>query len=420
MKKKLNNAKICFLCMMILMLTIVSCSESKIKKQETMQMDMSKTYTCPMHPQIMRNMPGKCPICGMDLVEKISEKNAVPIDVKVDDLMKPVDEYVVSSIKTISPVEKEMALTIKANGFITYDTRLFSSVASRYEGRIEKLYVKYNFQKVEKGEKLFEVYSPELITAQQNLLFLIKNDVDNKTLIDGSKQKLSLLGMTKTQIDEMISSEQTLPTTTVYSPVSGYVIEEKIAMEMGNGMGGSTKTDFSTQELSVKEGQYLSKGQSVFKLVNTDKVWVLIKLLGSQIGTIKKGDVVQISGEAILNPVSEPIEFIQPVFEGADKYLTAHVHLHNPNGELKIGSLVKAEINAGVKKSLWINKQAVLDLGNEKVVLLKTNGALFKVKKITTGITVDDWIEVIDGISISDSIAENAQYLIDSESFVKQ
>ncbi|MCX6182132.1 MAG: efflux RND transporter periplasmic adaptor subunit [Bacteroidetes bacterium] len=421
MKKKLNNDRNYFFYLILLVLTLGSCSESKNEKHDEAM--HKKLYTCSMHPQIIRDAPGKCPICGMDLVEKKSD-DKVTLDVEMDDLIKPVDGYVLSSVKTISPTEKEVPIVFEVSGFISYDTRQFSTISSRYDGRIEKLYVKYNFQKVEKGQALFEMYSPELITAQQNLIFLLKNDETNTTLIESAKHRLSLLGMTKTQTEQLISTKQTMSTTTVYSPVDGYVIEEKLSAQMGsnkNSMGAAnTNTDYSTQELSLKEGQTLLKEERIFKIVNTQMVWALLKLSGNQAEYVKKSDIVKIFSQSISEPISSPVDFVEPMFEGTEKYLTVHVHLHNTEGKWKVGDLISAEINGGQKKSLWINKESILNLGNETVVFLKEGNNFFKVRKVVTGITANNWIEVLEGISSNDSIADNAQYLIDSENFVKQ
>jgi Cu(I)/Ag(I) efflux system membrane fusion protein len=149
---------------------------------------LTEQYTCPMHPTVVKDKPGTCPICGMELVLKGNHSEEVKITDELTYLLKPVNSAVVSSIKTIIPVKKSMEIKSNVNGLITYDTRTFTAISSRFEGRIEKLFVKYNFQPIHKGQRILEIYSPELLTAQRDLLYLLKSDKENSQLIDGEKR----------------------------------------------------------------------------------------------------------------------------------------------------------------------------------------------------------------------------------------
>ncbi|MFN5444090.1 MAG: efflux RND transporter periplasmic adaptor subunit [Crocinitomicaceae bacterium] len=435
MKKNLSKIKWCLL--LFTFLQCISCSNSNQEKGHDMNnmddmkgMDMpnndnhKRVFTCPMHPEIIRSKAGNCPICGMSLVEKLDENRTAPVvDLDLDDIIKPVDEYVLSSLKLINPIEKSMSFTTQVNGYISYNTDDFSSISSRIEGRIEKLYVNYNYQKVEKGQKLYEIYSPELQTAQQNLLFLLKNDSENQVLIQGAKQKLSLLGLSKNQIDALVLSNKIIYTTTIYSPVSGYIIEESLALNMNksNSMSSGNNQDKpSTKELSVKEGQYLNKGESIFKVVNYSNVWAFLKLIESDKRDVKKGDKIILNKKGTAIQIESKIDFIEPIFQGAEKFLTVHVHLNNSKGNFKIGDLITGKILKGMKSGLWVNQESIVDLGHEKIVLIQTKSDLLKVRKIKTGVSIDNWVQVIEGLSREDLIAENSQFLIDSESFIKQ
>jgi Cu(I)/Ag(I) efflux system membrane fusion protein len=432
MKKKLSKIK--WSLFLFTFSLSISCSNSNQENGHNMDnmegMDMpnneahKKVYTCPMHPEIIKNKPGSCPICGMDLVEKINEVHSnIEVNLNLDDIIKPVDEYVLSSLKLINPIEKSMVFTSKSDGYISYNSNDFASVSSRFEGRIEKLYINYNYQKVEKGQKLYDIYSPELQTAQQNLLFLLKNDSENQVLIQGAKQKLSLLGMSENQIETLSQSKKTINTTSVYSPFSGYIIEEFLVLNMNksNSMNSVGNQDVPlTKELSVKEGQYLNKGESTFKIVNYSDVWAFVKLLESDKTGIKKGDKIILKKNGTALEIESKIDFIEPVFQGTEKFLTAHVHLNNSKGKFKIGDLVTATILKGKKSGLWIHQEAIVDLGNEKIVLIQTKGDLLKVRKIKTGVAIDNWVQIIEGLSKEDLIADNSQFLIDSESFIKQ
>ena len=148
-------------------------------------------YTCPMHPQVISDTMGTCSICGMQL-EKIKSPDE-PNAVSLNTLLLPVNQQVVASVPMVHIVEREEDIEMESYGFIKYDTRQVGAISINVSGRIEKLYVKFRYQKIFKGQKIMDIYSPELLTAQENLLFLKKNDPDNKTLIDASMQKLLLL-----------------------------------------------------------------------------------------------------------------------------------------------------------------------------------------------------------------------------------
>src|SRR3990170_1484807 len=170
-------------------------SHEKHDEQEQAQ----KIYTCPMHPEIIRNEPGQCPICGMNLVEKVEKGEKINNDV-LSILLKPVNESVLSNVKTVFPKQKELSDEVEVSGIITYDTKQISAVSARVSGRIDQLFVKYRYQPISKGQKLMEIYSKELVTEQENFLYLIKNDSENKSLIVATENRLLLLGLTNEQI----------------------------------------------------------------------------------------------------------------------------------------------------------------------------------------------------------------------------
>src|SRR5687768_4043144 len=175
--KKNWRSSIAIVC--LLLVALFACSKHDEHGEHT------DVYTCPMHPTVISDKPGSCPVCGMDLVRKGRSGEEIKISEEMARLMKSPNEVVVGSIKTIKPEFKSMAASLNAVGVVTYDTRNIYTVPARIGGRIEKMYLKYAFQKVDKGQKIAEVYSPELITAQRQLLYLLDNDHENVQLIDG-------------------------------------------------------------------------------------------------------------------------------------------------------------------------------------------------------------------------------------------
>ncbi len=176
----------------------------------------TQLYHCPMHHEIVRDEPGTCPICGMDLVAFSSEEKPIA-DVSLNTLLKPTNSYVISTIPLVQMEQKDEPMEIEALGTIQYDTREAAVISARVSGRIEKLYVRYTFQDIKKGQKLMEIYSPEILTAQQDLLFLLRNDPGNSSMINAAREKLSLLGMSGTQLQQVMQSQKAALAVSIYS-----------------------------------------------------------------------------------------------------------------------------------------------------------------------------------------------------------
>lgn len=395
---------------------IASCNNEK-SSDNTDEMghehQVKKIYTCPMHPEIIRDEPGTCPICGMDLVEKITE-GTISTEGTLEFLLKPTDEYVLSQIKEVHPTPKELPIKIDATGKITYDTKELSVVSARVAGRIEKLYIKSAFQTVESKQKLMDIYSKDLVTEQENYIYLLDNDADNTTLIKAAENRLLLQGLTAGQINELRKTKKPIQSIVVYSPYSGHLHEMNTSV-VGSAMPNINENKPST----IKEGMYVEKGQELFNIYNTKKVWAVLNIHNDWIPFIKKGQKVTLTIDEE-TPVNEnlTVDFIEPEIRAGQNTSTIRVSVPNRNNKIKIGSNVKAMIDAGNKKSLFIPSTAVIHLGNNKVVFIKDKG-LFKAQSIETGIESNGWVEIISGLNDTSTIAENAQLLMDSESFIK-
>ncbi len=407
----MKNYLLLFAC--CLLLIFVSCNEKNKQKQNASS--TKDLYTCSMHPQVLEHHPGNCPICGMKLIKKNAASVAIN-NINLETLLKPTNEFVVASLPVTKPQENAIDVPVKAYGVVESDTRAAGSVSANVSGRIEKLYLRYRFQKIDAGEKVAEIYSPELLTAQENLLFILKNDAQNTSFINAAKQKLLLLGMSATELDKVIASEKPLYSVSVYSNYSGHVHDAGMTNDMNEtSMNNEAPV---TQELSLKEGMYVSKGQTLFMIMNHHKAWAALQIFPDEQPIIKKGDAVKIIPETDTTAViNGTIDFIEPFFRENNKTLTARVYFHNMD-MLPIGSQVTANIYTGKKQGLWLPQTAVLSLGINKVVFIKSEGG-FLAHKITTGLQANNKIEIVSGLTTKDTVALNAQYLIDSESFIK-
>jgi membrane fusion protein, copper/silver efflux system len=417
MKKKMKAISIIFTGILLSTLLLTACSDKK-KQQATVQAKSDAKYTCPMHPQILEDHPGSCPICGMTLVKK-SGQASEGAGISLNTVLQPVNSTVISTVAAITPEQKEVATTISAQGYLDFDARTFNNISSRFSGRIEKLYIKYAFQEVHQGQHIFDIYSPDMVTAQQDLIYLTKNSVQETSLINAAKQKLLLQGMTYEQVTQVTKTGKPFYSLPVYSPYEGHVHDMPHSQ-----MAGSTNTEPSSDltnnlPLSIKEGMYVEKRQNLFNVVNPHMLWAIIKIDRNDMKLLKLNQAITMTlpdlpGKTLIGKVN----FIEPVLENGDKTTSMRVYLDNMDHELKVNSLVKAEIQTGKISGLWIPRTALVDLGQTQIVWLK-NGPAFYAKQVSTGAINGNEILIIKGLLATDSLASNAQYLTDSESFIK-
>ena len=376
----------------------------------------NEVYTCSMHPEIIRDKPGNCPICGMNLVKKVTENNAVE-DNSLDNVIKPTDNFIVGNYQTTTAIDTTLSGKINLPGIVGYDPNSSVNIAARMSGRIERMYVNYKYQKVNKGQKLFDLYSPELLTEQQNFIYMVSNDVENPSIIDASRQKLLLYGMTQNQINALSNSKKVNPLITIYSPASGIIDGTET-------MDNTTKpvmqsASSNTEVLDVKEGNYIKKGEVIFKLLNTDKVWGIFNVFQGYNSLIKANQSIRITSELDKNEfIDAKINFVETQLNAADKTNRIRVYLNNNKLKLPVGLRLQGGVKTNPVNGIWIQKQSMVSIGNKKIVFLKMDNG-FKASSIKTGIEIDDFIQIMEGISVKDTIAKNAQYLIDSESFIK-
>ena len=376
----------------------------------------NEVYTCSMHPEIIRDEPGNCPICGMTLVKKVTDNNSID-DSSIDNLIKPTDNFIVGKYQTTTAIDTTISSEINLPGIVAYDPNSSVNIAARMNGRIERMYVNYKYQKVNKGQKLFDLYSPELLTEQQNFIYMVSNDVENPSIIDASRQKLLLYGMTQNQINALSNSKKVNPQITIYSPASG-IIEGTATMDNTTNPVMQSASN-NTATLDVKEGSYIKKGEVIFKLLNTDKVWGIFNVIQGYNSLIKANQSIRITSELDKDEFMDAkINFVETQLNAADKTNRIRVYLNNNKLKLPVGLRLQGVVKTNAIKGIWIQKQSMVSIGNKKIVFLKMDNG-FKASSIKTGIEIDDFIQIMEGISVKDTIAKNAQYLIDSESFIK-
>ena len=341
---------------------------------------------------------------------------------------------IISDQKTVKAIMNNLNDTIIANGIISFDTRRNNKISIRSGGRIEKLYIKYNYQYINKGDKILDLYSPELSTFEDEYLYLLKNNTD-KSLLENSKQKLLLFGLNESQIAALEKAKNSTQTISIFSPYSGYVLfnlNDNVSQSSmsssiaSSGMGGAAKSTAqnytSTNSEQIREGMYVNKGQTLFAVNGLKEVWAVISVNAKQQSEIKINGLVKIKSEVIDKSITAKINFIEPYFENGSKYLRVRVYLSNEKNLFKLNSFITAQFNYSLN-ALMIPSAAVMDLGNKKVVWLNTgtteNGKnIYKVRIVEIGSASKEFTEIKSGLSVNDEVASNAGYLLDSEGLV--
>jgi Cu(I)/Ag(I) efflux system membrane fusion protein len=220
-------------------------------------------------------------------------------------------------------------------------------------------------------------------------------------------------------LNEIMKTKKIMQTVPVYSKYEGHVHEAggMTPPASSNGMSATKNENYgSAKILSVKEGQYVMMGETVLNVISNENTAVIIQLKSEDISKVNKKAEAEITVEEGAS-INGKIDFIEPILKPGEKTIAAKIYFNNKNTKFKIGSLVKTKIKVKEFESLWIPVSALIDLGNKRIVWVKKDGN-FEAKKIETGTRSGNMIEVSDGLTVDDEIAEEAHYLTDSEGFI--
>ena len=348
--------------------------------------------------------------------------NVVLPSVQLETLLKPTNEFVISSIPVTAMKTEEIISDMDVVGTIEYDTKMIGNISARIDGRIDKLYVRYKYQFVKKGQRILDIYSPEMLTAQENLMFILKNDSANSSLIQAAKQKLLLLGMSSEQVQQTLQSGKPILSVSVNSNYAGHLQnsgESFTAMTPQGPLPSMGGINPSTELLNLKEGMYIQKGQTLFSIYNPSRAWALFSIYSDGQSSIQKGQLVKITPESAPSMAFEArIDFIEPFYREGRQTTSARVYFDNSAMRLPVGSQVRGLIFTNSTTGNWLPKEAVTSLGIDRIVFLKVADG-FEPKKVITGAINDESIQILSGLSATDSVAIQAQFLMDSESFIK-
>ena len=370
------------------------------RNKKTVAKETNTFYTCSMHPQIMEPHPGKCPICGMNLIP-VQKNDATKTDeIKLSDQQIQLGNIQVDTIgKGI--IGNETVL----NATLNFDQQKLVTVSSRVTGRVDRLYHKNIGEYIQKGTPLLEVYSEELNNAKQEYLLALerKNVLDNSLInfdqvIQSAKTKLLLWGMTEAQINALAKNKRASTTTTVFSKESGYI-----------------------NTLDIQEGDYVSEGGSIVQLADLSTLWAEAQVYTSQLSQLNTNGIVTVQIPDLPNrELQGKIEFVNPEINSEKRLNLIRVSIPNRNNQLKPGMSAYVVIKGKQSNALSLPTNAVLRDGSSASVWVMTGPNTFKSKMVTIGLESGDRVEITYGLKEGEAVVTSGAYLLNSEYIFKK
>lgn len=347
-------------------------------------------WVAPMDPNYRRDKPGKSPM-GMDLVPVYantqSDTGTVEISPRVENNL---------GVKTAKVEQKTLSRKIDTVGYVTVDENNIEHIHSYVDGWVRKLWVKATGEHVKKNQLLLELYSPTMNNAQQELLLALKNN--STSLINAGRKKLLTLGMSKSQVEQIISNRRQDPLVKVYSTTDGII-----------------------SKLQVREGAYIKPSVDLITIEDLSRIWVIAEVMEGQSAWVKEGDHATASMAYLPGKLWHGhVDYVYPELD--KKTHTLRVRLVFSNADITMKPNMYANITIDtkpIKGSLAIPRQALIRTGSGDRVILSLGGGKFKAQPVQIGIESGNYYQVLSGLSAGESIVTSAQFLIDSESNIK-
>ncbi len=426
------------------------------RRAEKQAAKVARQWTCAMHPQVVSDKPGKCPICGMDLVPKVTTSPVPPTPAPVAEIggrkvlywydpMSPgsrfdkpgkspfmdmdlVPKYAdepgaegtggpsappvslstaairATGVATAPVVRQPLSHEIRAVGEIAADETRLERVAARVGGRVERLYANFTGQPVRRGAPLYTLYSPDLVATQREYLLALENQRrlagaapeaarSADALVDAARDRLRLWGISNDQIRALEETRRPELALTFRSPISAVVLQK-----------------------NVVEGQYVQEGTEMYLLADLSSVWLVAAVYEFEIGRIRAGQPVAATVTAY--PGREfrgKVVFVEPVVNPETRTARVRAILPNPSGELKPGMFADARLSLPLGDRLSVPKTAAIDTGARQVVYVETSPGSFTPRQVKLGATAGDRREVLSGLREGEKVVAAANFFIDSQ-----
>lgn len=366
--------------------------------------DTATRWTCPMHPQIVEEEPGSCPICGMDLVEKEYPASEVAGGESSPRQQAPsypsvsVDPITVRHMNVVISEAAERQLTgeIRTVGTVGYDEDQLAHVHPRAEGWVESLKIGSLGATVEKGDVLLEVYSPDIVSAQQDYLIALRRGMDD--LIESSRARLELLNVPDSTIERIRRDRKVQRRIPLLAPQDGYVAK-----------------------LDLREGMYIRPDMELYTIARRDRVWVNVDVLERRMQAVGEGQTARMRVDGIPGREFEgTVDFVYPELDPQSRTLRVRLAFDNEEGLLRPNQFAEVTLSpANAPEVLTVPSTAIIPSPGGARVVVRTGEGRFRPVAVETGVEAGGYTEIVSGLKAGDQVVASGQFLIDSESSIQ-
>lgn len=384
-------------------------------QNNNMESSGKELYTCPMHPQIIQDRPGQCPICGMDLVKKSEvdpkEQSGHDLDAaSINSVKLSPSQQVLANVQTERVKTMQFQGEKTFNGYVKINESKFAHISTAVSGKIVNMFVSFEGEMVRKGQKVLEIYSPELVSTQKEYLLALDNynqvkasgnrlAIDQaQSLVNSSRERLVLWEMTLSQIEELERTRNVKTTAFQYSKFTGVITKK-----------------------NVQTGHWAMAGEDIYEVADLSSVWVIANVYESDMQYIKTKQTAEIYSTAYPDEIIRAkINFINPVFNPDSRTLEVRIEVSNKDMKLKPGMYLKVKINTYVTQSIGVSKNAVIRTGDHNYVYIEKEKGVYEPIEVQIGYEQDGFYAITSGLADGDLVVTSGGFLIDSESQIQK
>lgn len=353
-------------------------------------------YTCSMHPSVRKQEPGNCPICGMDLVPVSGSGSNDAENPYALTMSKAAVSL--AEVQTVPAERRPVVKQIRMPGKLSVDEREISIIPAHFPGRVERLFLNFTGAQVHKGDKLATVYSPELITAQKELLEAYRSRQTSSSLYRAARRKLLNWEIPEKRIDAIIKQGEVQTNFDILSRKEGYVMKRRIAV-----------------------GDHIMFGMPMFEIADLSKLWAIFEAYESDLAGLREGDTVMFSVDAYPGEQFRgTISYIDPILSETKRTVSVRADVSNPEKRLKPGMLAEGILSARLyngEPRLQVPKSAVLWTGERSLVYVRmpgTGAPTFEAREVVLGARAGDYYEIKSGIHPGEQVVVSGNFMIDS------